>query len=41
MTKVIKKQVEVNEQGQIVRFIETDHVICFRSKVLVIANGGV
>eukprot|EP00347_Sterkiella_histriomuscorum_P013633 403363974 len=41
LTKVRRQQVEVNEDGEFVQFIETDQIVCFRSKALVIANGGV
>ena len=41
MTKVKRQQVEVNEQGEFVQFVETDQIICFRSKAVVISNGGV
>ncbi len=32
---------QVDEQGEVVGLVDTDVVMCFRSKTLVMANGGV
>jgi hypothetical protein len=41
MTKVRRQQLDVNEQGEVVNIIDTDQIVCFRSKAIVIGNGGV
>ena len=41
MTKVRRQQLEVSDQGEVLRIIDTDQILCFRSKTVVIANGGV
>ena len=41
LTKVRRMQVQVDETGEITGMIDTDVVMCFRSKSVVIANGGV
>lgn len=43
MTKVKRQQLEisVSEDSEQLRILETDQVVIFRSKVLIMSNGGV